>query len=101
MWEEGGGAYITPLSGSPYLVLHSASCASHVNTLLCSFGLTVKGCLQVWPVMHAKLTKRGLKSIPGEEAMKLQKRGATIIDVCVTKLSTCTSSITTPLATPC
>ena len=24
-------------------------------------------CMQVWPVMHSKLTKRGLKSISGEE----------------------------------
>ncbi|CAL8469212.1 g8753 [Coccomyxa elongata] len=53
-WEESGVAKITPLSGSPYVV---------------------------WPVIHSKLVKRGLKSITPEEAFKLQQKGATMLDM--------------------
>lgn len=68
-WLEGGGATITPLSGSPYVVSavfsHSSCDASAIETLR---GLTVSSWLfQVWPVIHSKLVKRGLKSIPAEE----------------------------------
>ncbi|CAL5229841.1 g13249 [Coccomyxa viridis] len=53
-WEKGGVATITPLSGSPYVV---------------------------WPVIHSKLVKRGLKSVPAEEAYRMQQKGATILDI--------------------
>ena len=71
--------------------------------------------MQVWPVMHSRLTKRGLKSITGEEvrvlvlaplgdvhrsmpltrkpataqALRLQKKGATILDVYASLPSCC------------
>jgi hypothetical protein len=50
---------------------------------------------QVWPVIHSRLTKRGLKSISGEEALRLQKRGATILDVYVLLLPCLPCSVKT------
>ena len=66
MWEEGGGAYITPLAGSPYLVRHACGPVPACTALL-KYGLSPPAATQVWPVIHSRLTRRGLKSITAEE----------------------------------
>ncbi|KAK9845919.1 hypothetical protein WJX81_005977 [Elliptochloris bilobata] len=53
-WEKGDATIITPKSGTPYTV---------------------------WPVIHAKLTRRRLKSVPPGEAERLMAKGATMLDV--------------------
>lgn len=52
---EGGGAVVTPKSGGSYVV---------------------------WPVVHAYLTQKGLKSIPTDEALKLADAGKAVLVDC-------------------
>jgi rhodanese-related sulfurtransferase len=54
-WVEGGGAVVTPKSGGSYVV---------------------------WPVVHAYLTQKGLKSIPTDEALKLADAGKAVLVDC-------------------
>lgn len=54
-WMEGGGAVVTPKSGSAYVV---------------------------WPVVHAYLTQKGLKSVSPNAALKLAASGNAVLVDC-------------------
>lgn len=55
MWKEGGGAVVTPKTGGSYVV---------------------------WPVVHAALTARGLKSVSTAAALAEAERGRAVIVDC-------------------